>query len=55
MEKGKNNYDDADKEVKAFKALKDSSYENKQLMVLLLPAIQVINLLLFLIKISKIL
>jgi diacylglycerol kinase (ATP) len=47
-------YDDADKAVKAFKALKDSSYENKQLMVLLLPAIQVINLLLFpLIKILK--
>jgi hypothetical protein len=35
-------YDDADKAVKAFKALKDSSYENKQLMVLLLPAIQVV-------------
>lgn len=35
-------YDDAEKAVKAFKALKDASYENKQLMVLLLPTIQVI-------------
>ena len=34
-------YDDSEKAVKAFKALKGSSYENKQLMVLLLPTIQV--------------
>ena len=34
-------YDDSEKAVKAFKAFKGSSYENKQLMVLLLPTIQV--------------
>lgn len=34
-------YDDSAKAVRAFKMLKDSFYENKQLMVLLLPTIQV--------------
>jgi diacylglycerol kinase (ATP) len=34
-------YDDSARAVKAFKMLKDSFYENKQLMVLLLPTIQV--------------
>jgi diacylglycerol kinase (ATP) len=34
-------YDDPEKAVKAYKILKDSYYENKQLMVLLLPTIQV--------------
>lgn len=33
-------YEDAHKAVKAYKMLKDSVYENKQLMVLLLPTIQ---------------
>ena len=34
-------YEDADRAVKAYKILKDSVYENKQLTVLLLPTIQV--------------
>lgn len=34
-------YDDSEKAVKAYKMLKDSTYENKQLTVLLLPTIQV--------------
>ena len=34
-------YDDPDNAVRAYKILKDSYYENKQLMVLLLPTIQV--------------
>jgi diacylglycerol kinase (ATP) len=34
-------YDDPEKAVRAYKILKDSSYENKPLMVLLLPTIQV--------------
>lgn len=33
-------YEDSEKAVKAYKMLKDSVYENKQLMVLLLPTIQ---------------
>jgi diacylglycerol kinase (ATP) len=35
-------FDESDKAVKAYKLLKDAVYENKQLMVLLLPTIQVL-------------
>jgi diacylglycerol kinase (ATP) len=34
-------FDDSEKAIKAFKMLKDAVYDNKQLMVLLLPTIQV--------------
>lgn len=34
-------YDDSEKAVKAYRVLKEACYENKQLMVLLLPTIQV--------------
>lgn len=35
-------YEDSSKAVRAYRILREASYENKQLMVLLLPTIQVI-------------
>lgn len=43
-------YDDASKAVRAYKTLREASYENKQLMVLLLPTIQVTTLSLLLLS-----